>query len=319
MTVFSEYTLTSCDDRGTQLHCVKWAPSSGEPAAILQINHGMQEHIERYSEFAEFLTEKGFAVFGHDHIGHGDSVSSEDERGILHTSTPSQTLVDDMFTQYRHIRSLYPDTPYFILGHSMGSYLLRMFLSSKSSSLSGLNGAIIIGTGTESDITILAGNALCRLIGLFKGRDYRSSFIKKHLYGRNYRKFDLTGNDPENSWLSKNVDNVKAFMDPSNKKDFFGFSVNAYLILLESIWFDNRMSNLRRMDPDIPVLFASGSQDPVGAMGKGVKKACEKFKKAGVKDLTLKLYEDDRHEILNETDRYTVYNDIYEWMMKRIK
>ena len=314
MAEITEYTLTSCDDRKTPIHCVKWAPSGVSPLAVLQLTHGMQEHIERYSEFAEYLAQHGIAVFGHDHIGHGDSVNSEDERGILHTTSPAKTLVEDMFTQYRHIKSLYPDIPYFILGHSMGSYLLRQFLSAKSSSLTGVNGALIVGTGTEPDPAILAGTTLCRLIVLFKGRDYRSVFVKNHLFGRNYRQFDLTGTVPENSWLSKNVENVKAFLDPSNKKDCCEYSMNGYLILLESTWYDNRMGNIRRMNLDIPILFASGDQDPVGAMSKGVRKAYDKFRRAGVKDLTLKLYPGDRHEILNELDRYTVYEDFYAWI-----
>lgn len=318
MSKITEYTFSSSDDEHTAIHAVRWEPDSGEAVAVLQLVHGMQEHIERYDEFARYMTEKGFAVFGHDHIGHGDSVKNESDIGIMHCLYPDDTMVEDMFTNYTLIRGQYPGKPHFILGHSMGSYLLRKFLSVKSEDLKDLNGAVIMGTGTESDAAILAGRALCRMLIAVKGKDSPSQFIKGLMFGSAYRNFDTTGEHPENSWLSKNVENVKAFMDQENKKDGGDFSLNGYMILLRSTWFDNRMSNINRMKKDIPVLFTSGCDDPVGAMGEGVKKAYEKFKNAGVKDLSIKLYEGDRHEILNETDRQKVYADLYDWMIKRI-
>lgn len=318
MAKITEYTFSSSDDEHTTIHALRWEPESGEVVAVLQLVHGMQEHIERYDEYARFMTEKGFAVFGHDHIGHGDSVKIPSDRGKMHCRYPDDTMVEDMFTNYTLIRGQYPDKPHFILGHSMGSYLLRKFLCVKSEDLKDLSGAVIMGTGTESDAAIFAGRALCRLLIAVKGKDSTSPFIQGLMFGSPYKKFDLTGEHPEDSWLSKNVENVRAFMDPENKKDGGQFSLNGYMILLRSTWFDNRMSNINKMKKDIPVLFTSGCEDPVGAMGEGVKKAYEKFKNAGVKDLSIKLYEGDRHEILNETDRQTVYEDLYEWMNKRI-
>ncbi len=317
MVKVSDYDFLSSDDVSTKIHAVRW-DGDKEPVAVLQLVHGMQEHIERYDEFARFLADKGFAVFGHDHIGHGLSVANEEELGIMHTDHPADVMVEDMFTNYTLIKKEYPDKPYFILGHSMGSYLLRKYLCVKSSQLSDVNGAIIMGTGTENNAAIAAGSMLCRLLMAIKGRDAKSDIIKGLMFGsKYYRQFDLTGKSPGDSWLSKNVDNVRAFNDPSNKKDGCEFSLNGYMVLLDATAFDNRMSNLRRMRTDIPILFVSGDNDPVGAMGKGVRSAYEKFKAAGVPDLSIKLYEGDRHEILNETDRDVVYNDLYEWMCKR--
>ena len=317
MVTKTDYTFSSHDDRNTPIHAVKWIGDENNVKAVLQLVHGMQEHIERYSEFAEYLAEKGFAVYGHDHIGHGDSVEKDEDRGRMHTDFPDDTMIDDMLENYRIIKARYPDKPYFILGHSMGSYLLRKFLSVKAADIKGLSGAIIMGTGSEADAAIFAGKALCKLLCTIKGKDAPSPFIAGLMFGGNYKKFDLTGKDPSNSWLSKNVESVKAYMDPANKKDHCEFSLNGYMILLRSTWFDNRMSNIKRMNLDIPVIFVSGDQDPVGAMGAGVKKAYEMFREAGVKDLSIKLYEGDRHEILNELDCETVYNDLYEWMISR--
>ena len=314
MSTVTNYTFLSTDDRQTTIHAVKWLPD-GDPIAVMQLTHGMQEYIERYSEFAEYLADKGFVVFGHDHIGHGDSVSDPSDRGKMHSSKPDRTMVEDMFSQYTLIKKQYPDIPYFILGHSMGSYLLREFLFVKASKLDGLSGAIIMGTGTENDGAIIAGNMLCKLLMLFKGKDAGSHFIQGLMFGSAYKNFDTTGSDPANSWLSKNTENVIEFF--TNEKGGYEFSLNGYMVLLRSTLFDNKMSNIRRMNMNIPILFVSGDMDPVGQMGTGVVKAYEKFREAGVRDLSIKLYEGDRHEILNELDRAIVYDDLYKWMKER--
>ncbi|MBO4265556.1 MAG: alpha/beta hydrolase [Lachnospiraceae bacterium] len=314
MSTVTNYTFLSTDDQKTPIHAVKWLPDS-DPVAVMQLTHGMREYIERYSEFAEFLADKGFAVFGHDHIGHGDSVSSPSQRGIMHSDAPDRTMVEDMFTQYALIKEQYPNLPYFILGHSMGSYLLREFLFVKAAKLNGVSGAIIVGTGTENNAAIIAGNILCKLLMIFKGKDSTSDFINSLMFGGDYKQFDTTGTDPSNSWLSKNSENVTRVY--ASKKCGYEFSLNGYMVLLRSTLFDNKMSNIRRMNMNIPIFFASGDHDPVGQMGTGVVKAHEKFKEAGVCDLSIKLYEGDRHEILNELDRATVYDDLYKWMKDR--
>ncbi len=317
MTKTTNYTFTSADDRHTRIHGIKWENENNDCAAVLQIVHGMQEHIERYSEFAQYLTEKGFKVYGHDHIGHGESVEKEDDRGKMYCARPDDVMVEDMFSNYKIIKEENPGKPYFILGHSMGSYLLRKYLSVKAPELKDVNGAIIMGTGCVNDAALVFGNVLCAIVTAVKGRDGYSKFIHSLMFGGDYKRFDMTGEHPENSWLSKNVENVKVFLSPNNRKDRYEFSLNGYRILLRSTWFDNRMSNIRKMNLDIPVIFVSGDHDPVGGMGAGVRKSYEKFARAGVKDLSIRLYEGDRHEILNETDRAMVYEELYEWMNKR--
>ena len=313
MAIITNYTFASTDDVHTTIQAIKWEPDdNAEPVAILQIVHGMQEYAKRYSEFAEYLTEKGFVVFGHDHIGHGGSVSGPEDLGKMHCSRPDAVMVEDIYSNYKIIKKQYPDKPFFILGHSMGSYLLREFLSVKSAGLSGVSGAIIMGTGSEKDPAIFAGRILCKLTMLIKGRDKTSDFINGLMFGKSYE-----GADISESWLSHNVENIKEFLDPSNTMRGEAFSLNGYMVLLRATWFDNRMGNIRKMNMNIPVIFTSGDQDPVGGFGEGVRKAYDKFKTAGVKDLSIKLYEGDRHEILNELDRQKVYDDLYEWMSSR--
>ncbi len=306
-----EYSFSSADGV-SQIHCVAWEPE-GEPVAALQLVHGMVEYIERYQEFAEFLNTKGFVVFGHDHIGHGDSVSSPEELGVMHARHPSDIMVEDICSHYTLGLERYPGVPRFILGHSMGSYMLRKTLCEKAQELSGLAGAIIMGTGTEANLTIRGGLALINVMSVFKGETFRSKLVQSLTYGPAYKQFDCYGNDPSRSWLSKNVENVTNYY--KNPKCTFIFTLAAYRGLLESTLYDNKAENIANMKKDLPIFFVSGQDDPVGNMGKGVIAARDKFKAAGLTDLQLKLYEGDRHEILNELDREQVYEDLLQWMV----
>ena len=316
MALKENYTFKSTDERGTTIHAVKWTPENGDIKAAIQLNHGMIEYIERYSEFAEFLADRGFVVMGHDHIGHGESVETHDDWGIIHTGTPSDTLVEDMFTNYKIIKDQYPDVPFFIFGHSMGSYLLRKFLCTKAADLKGVNGAIICGTGTVPNSTLNSALAISGMIMAFKGLDYKSKFLANASFGKPYKKYDMTGAHPENSWLSKNIESVtKYYKDP---KDTFEFSVNGYRILYEACKYDNDPKNIALMNKDMPLLVVSGADDPVGDAGAGTTEAFNKYKEAGIRDVTLKLFPGDRHEILQETDRADVFAFLFDWMTQRM-
>jgi alpha-beta hydrolase superfamily lysophospholipase len=317
MAVREEYTFKSKDDIGSTIHAVKWTPDDNNIKAILQICHGMQEYILRYEEFATFMADHGFAVIGHDHIGHGTTVSDESELGIMHTSSPAEVMMEDILSNFKLMREQYPDLPFFILGHSMGSYLLRMLLSKKASELKGLSGAVIMGTGTEKNGTIRMGRMVVNLLASFRGWNYKSKFVAGLMFGAPYKFYDVTGKEPERSWLSKNVDNVKAYY--KNPLNNYMFSLNGYKVLLTATLFDNQMVNINKINKDLPIIFVSGDKDPVGNLGIGVKEAYKKFEDAGIRDVSIKLYHGDRHEVLNELDRETVYADLLNWMQSRMK
>lgn len=310
------YSYRSADREGTAIHAVKWAPE-GEPVAVMQLVHGMIEYIERYSEFAEFLVSKGFVVMGHDHIGHGESVRDRSDWGVFHTDTPSETCVEDIFSNYKIIKEQYPDIPYFLLGHSMGSYLIRHMLTIKSAEFKGVNGVIIMGTGTVEESTCKAGMAVLNIIKTFRGWDSPApKFVINLMYDAPYKGFSTDGSDPAKSWLSTNVESVKKYL--SDPKDNFVFSLNGYRLLITSAGFSGRMDNIERIDKSIPILFVSGEQDPVGGLGTGVTAAYNKYKSAGIRDVSIHLFPGDRHEILNEMDRFDVYDYIYDWIKKRL-
>ncbi|MBR1812030.1 MAG: alpha/beta fold hydrolase [Clostridia bacterium] len=309
MAIKTNYTFASADGVSA-IHAVRWLPVDGNVRAVLQIVHGMVEYIERYTPFAEFLTTKGYAVFGHDHIGHGDSVSSPEEWGIMHADDPSDVMVADMFTNYKHVKEEYPDVPYYILGHSMGSYMLRKYLSVKGAQLQGVNGAIVMGTGTEPAAAM--GLVVAKTLAKLKGRDYRAPIMVKLTFGAPYKMYDLTGQDAANSWLTKNEAFVKKYYN--DPKCTYLFSLNGYIGLLSAVKYDGSAANVAKIPKNIPILFASGDKDPVGNHGKGVQQAYDLFKAAGIEDVTLRLFEGDRHEILNETDSDKVFAELYDWM-----
>lgn len=292
----------------TPIHAVKWLPDHGEYRAILQITHGMVEFIGRYRVFAEYLTERGFMVVGHDHLGHGESINSEEEWGYF-GENPSDILVADMHQLRTIVQKDNKGIPYFMMGFSMGSYMLRKYLCIHHENLSG---ALIMGTGCMPDINMKSAMWLCKIMAAFRGWKYRSRLMQSISYSKPYKKYDLYGKDYTNSWLTKDVETVKKYYE--DPRCTFLFTLNAYYGLMEAVYYDNQMENIKKVPEKLPILLASGMDDPVGDLGKGVKKVYNKYKMAGIRDITCKLYENDRHEILNETDKQKVFADIYAWL-----
>lgn len=312
MSKAENFSYPSSDGK-TQIHAVCWKPEQGEIRGILQINHGMIEYIERYEDFASYMNRQGYLVVGNDHVGHGHSVVSEKEFGFFgEVEHPSDILVEDMHTLRKMMQKEYQHLPYFMLAHSMGSYMLRKYLALHGENLSG---AIIVGTGSEDDKLMKIGMIICTMMAKVRGWHYRSRFLQKLSYGKPYRKFDLYGKHPENSWLTKDMQIIAKYME--NPFCTFRFTINGYFGLMEAVYFDNQIENIEKIPKKLPVFLVSGEDDPVGNLGKGVKKVYDQYEAAGIQDLTCKLYKNDRHEILNETDKDVVYKDIYDWIRIR--
>ncbi|MDO4399695.1 MAG: alpha/beta fold hydrolase [Coriobacteriia bacterium] len=309
MTTVKDIRFASADGKNT-IAGIAWLPD-GEPKAVLQIAHGMQEHISRYGEFAQYLAERGFAVVGNDHLGHGRSGAPED-LGYFGDS-PSNLVVADMHQLRKLTQAQYPGVPYFMLGHSMGSFMLRKYLALSGT---GLAGAIVMGTGFTPAAATNGGLMLIKRGTKRRGGHYASDFIAKLTFGKDYAPYDMTGNEPERSWLSHNVENVRAYYaDPLCG---FPFTLNGYQGLLEAVKFSCDPKNVQAIPSSLPIFLVSGELDPVGGAGKGVRKVHEMMQAAGIEDLELKLYPGMLHEILNEPDRAQVYEDLATWMEARI-
>ncbi len=310
-----QYRYLSADGK-SNIHAVQWLPAE-KPVAVLQMTHGMVEYIERYAPFARYLNRRGFVVAGHDHIGHGASVSNTADWGVMDAEHPSEVMVEDLYTHYTMLKEEYPDVPYFILGHSMGSYVLRQFLSQKADGIGGLDGAIIMGTGVESDSMLNVGMAIIRFLAAFRSWRFRSKLVAQLCFTSPYREYDISGTYSDNSWLTKDQAIVKRYY--SDPKCSFLFTLGAYKGLFETCQYSNNPEHIDRIPKDLPIILASGACDPVGNMGKSVEKVYHSYLDAGIKDVVLRLFPDDRHEILNELDRDLVYAELYDWMNQVMK
>ena len=307
--VRNEFTFLSADGK-TPIHAVEWLPE-GQARAVLQISHGVSEYILRYEPFAEYLTARGFAVAGHDHLGHGQSVAEGSARLYFGPRGSWNWVVDDIDQRRNLAKAKFPQVPYFLMGHSMGSFLARTYLIRYPGAV---DAAVIMGTGQMSPAIIAGGKAVAAEEAHRVGEDQTSSLVDKLAFGAYNKRFapNRTGFD----WLSLNQDNVDRYMaDPLCGGNA---TIGLFREMLGGLSFIAKPQNLKRMNLNIPVLFISGEMDPVGDCGKGVKRAFESFRKAGVRDVSIRLYPELRHEILNETCRETVYEDIYQWLAAKI-
>ena len=307
-----EYITYRSAEGRTDISAKFWLPE-GEPVAVLQIAHGMVEYKERYDAFAAWLTDRGFAVCANDHLGHGDSVIDESRWGYVTKKAPSMVFIEDMNALRKKAQERFPSAPYFILGHSMGSYVLRKYLSIYGE---GLAGAIIMGTGQMPAAIGKVAIGLTNCLAFFRGWKHRSRFIQNLTYDKYYKKYDLTGKTPDNSWLTKDPEIVrKYYADP---KCTYLFTLTGHKALFEAVSASANDKVAAKIPSGLSLLLVSGAMDPVGAEGQGVKKAGEQLRRTGHSDVTVKLFDGDRHEILNETDRAKVYEYIYGWLEKKI-
>jgi len=311
MAIKREFTFASKDEMN-QVHGVEWMPQDGRITAVVQLVHGMTEHIERYEGFAEFLTEHGLAVVGHDHLGHGKTAASPEDYGYFHRTDGNGMLIADIHQLKELTRKKYPGVPYFILGHSMGSFLLRQYLYLHGE---GIDGAIVMGTGTQPMAVLKLGQAVCKLLARKYGWRHRSNLIRQMAFGSNLKRIKPART--KRDWLTRDEKIVDKYgKDPLCT---FNFTLNGYYNLFYSIEQASLKENLERMPKELPVFFVAGGQDPVGGYGKGVDQVRRAFEDVGMKDLTWIIYEEDRHEILNELDKEKVYQDIYAWLYVRIQ
>jgi alpha-beta hydrolase superfamily lysophospholipase len=307
MTKIKEFTFPSTDGK-TPLHAMAWLPAGREVKAVLQIAHGVAEHIARYDDFARFLNTHDIAVVGHDHLGHGLSLPDGAVPVYFGDGNTWETVVDDIHALHLYIRKAIPDVPLFLLGHSMGSFLARTYLIRYPGTL---RGAIIMGTGWQSEPVLLGGLALAGTIVRRRGGSTTDPTVTRLAFGAYNKPF--APNRTDYDWLSADSANVDRYIaDPHCGQEA---TVGLFRQMLRGIRFNQKSSHLRQMDPTLPVLFTSGAMDPVGDMSKGVQRSCEAFRRAGMQDVSLHLYPGLRHEILNESlQRGTVYGDLLGWL-----
>lgn len=292
-----------------QLHCCRWMPE-GEPKAVLQIVHGIAEYIERYDDFAGFLNGLGYVVVAEDHMGHGQTVGAEGTQGYFEGGW--FTAVSDSYALLRKTKAEYPQIPYVLFGHSMGSFMARTILEVYPDS--GIAAAVICGTGWQPRAILPGAIGICQLACKKVGERNTSDTLQNMVFGSYNKRVEHPRT--EFDWLTRDARVVDAYIaHPS-----CGFTATTGLLrdLLTGIRFIEQKQNLAKMNKDLPVLFIAGGDDPVGNYGKGVTRAAEEFRKAGMKHVACRLFPLGRHEILNEINRREVYDFTAKWLGEQL-
>ena len=304
----TDFWYPSCG-KGT-IHGCKWTPE-GQPKAVVQILHGIAEFVERYDDFAEYLTKHGFLVVAEDHMGHGQSIRDGGIQGYFHGGW--FTAVEDSMHLMRDTREAYPEIPYILFGHSMGSFMARTILAKYPDC--GLAAAVICGTGWQPAFALPTLAKVIDGIARKNGETEPHETLQKMIFGGYNKKVEhpRTGFD----WLTRDAAIVDAYI----AHPLCGFTASAGLLreMMKGMHFFEQPENLAGMKKDLPVFFIAGGDDPVGSYGKGVHTCADVFRKAGMTDVSVRIYPLCRHEILNEINRDQVYEDILKWMEKQIE
>lgn len=291
-----------------QIHFCRWDPV-GEPRAVFQIVHGIAEYAARYDEFARYLNRLGILVVAEDHMGHGGS-QEEGKQGYF--TGGWFTAVEDTYQLLKDTREAFPDLPYVLFGHSMGSFMARTILCAHPDS--GISAAILCGTGWQPAFALPALIKVVEAVCDQAGETQPSPALQKLVFGSYNKKVEHPRTNCD--WLTRDAQAVDAYIaDP-----LCGFIPSAGLFrdLLTGVRYVEKPENLEGMRKYLPVFFIAGGDDPVGSYGKGVRRAAQEFKKAGMADVSIHIYPLCRHEILNEINREEVYDHIARWLKGKI-
>lgn len=303
-----EITYPSSDGT-TTIHACIWRPE-GQVKGVVQIIHGMAEYAARYAPLAQFLCAEGYLVCADDHLGHGKSVTDESKLGYFTEGKSNGVVLADIYALTVKVAGEFANVPYFVLGHSMGSFFTRKFITMHGSMLAG---AVIMGSGYQPAIATGTGKMLSRLVALFKGWDYRSKWIDRLAFGSYNKKFR-----PERTpydWLSVSEENVDGYIaDPLCGVPF---TCSGFYGLFSIVGEACRARTVKATPKGLPVYLVAGGDDPVGGYSKGVIKLYDKLEKAGVKDLSMTVYRGGRHEILNDRCAPQVMSDLLAFFDER--
>ena len=288
-------------------YCI-YTPQIEPYKGIIQISHGMCEYIERYEHFAEFFVNRGYIVCGNDHLGHGKSAATNDDLGYFAEKDGWSHLVNDLHRFTLIMKNKYKSLPYFLLGHSMGSFVARLYITRFPNEL---NGAIILGTGDDKALSEIGVRAT-RSVATLKGERFRSTKLNTLIFGvYNDR---IEDKQTVFDWLTHDREVVKKYMD--DEKSNFIFTASGFVdltTLLRRVSSDEWVKNVPNK---LPILIASGTADPVGGYGKGVLNVYERLINAGC-NVDIKLYPGARHELINETMKEIVYDDLLIWIQRK--
>ena len=304
--------LYTTSDGTFTLHTIGWLPDDQSPRAVLQIVHGISEYMDRYDDFATYLMLHGIIVIGCDLPGHGKTATCSDDYGYFADKDGWTLVVRALNDLASSLKQSCPHLPFFLMGHSMGSFLVRTMMIDYPDLA---NGVILSGTGQPQDRLLRSGLAITNFSVRLLGPRARNKGIEQLAMGAYNRQFAPSRTTAD--WISRDTVVVDRYTaDPLSN---FLPTVSLFRDLLEGLIYIGDSNNHNTLNQETPVFIFSGDQDPVGENGVGVRRVVHALHQAGCHNIQLKLYPNGRHEMLNELNRQEVYVDILTWLNKQIE
>ena len=291
------FRISSAVD-GLPLSVLLTVPDDDHVKAVFQIAHGMAEYKDRYLPLMEYLCARGYACVIHDHRGHGESVYSKDDYGFLYEDG-ANAMVDDLHEVTRFAKERFPRIPLVLMGHSMGSMIVRSYLKEYDDEIAGL---VVSGSSSYNPIAGI-GSVLASVIGVIHGQHYRSNFLQNLSIGAFNKKFPETNN----AWLSVNQDNVAAYN--ADERCGFVFTTNGFKALCGLMKDSYSKTGWKLKHAELPIVFLSGEDDPSMVDQNKFLFAVDFLKQRGYRNVTYKLYKGKRHELMNEDDKEEFFAD----------
>lgn len=302
---FNEFRFPSADGKNT-IYAEIYTPKNVAPRAIVQLAHGMIDYTGRYTALASFLCSHGFIFAGNHHLGHGKSVSTPEDFGYFAEKDGYKLVIEDVHTMNKHLHKSYPDLPIVLLGHSMGSFISRLYVAEYPSTVSGV---IIHGTGGPNPL-VGVGKLLAKLIRCFNGPRHRSNLINKMAFGSYNKRYPKE--EGSNAWLTRDLEKVAG--RDTDEFTSFKFTVSGYIDLFTFLASCNSKAWYKKYPKKLPTLIMSGDMDPVGDYGKGPRHVYKQLMINGADNVSIKMYEGARHELFNEYNCDEVFADMLAWL-----
>lgn len=308
----TEFKMKSVDGV-TDLHVIAWIPNEENVIGVVQIAHGITEHMGRYEKFAEYFTDKGYVVVGNDILGHGLSVSDKKNKMYFGKDGSWFDVVKDFFNVYKTFHEKYIDVPYILLGFSLGSFVVRSFLSLYPEAE--ISDAVLIGTGYGSNLSLKLGKMVANSEAKKVGEDNSTEKINK-LALENYNKY-FEPAKTKCDWLCANEEPLNEYLkDPLVGKNV---SCGLFRELLNGMMYCNTLKNIEKIKKTLPILLISGRADPVGGFTKEIVKLEQVYRVHGIQKTHVKFFEDMRHDVLHEKKNEEIFNYIYRWIKNNHK
>lgn len=303
---------------GCEIFLNRWEPDAPEDIkGVVQLHHGLAEHSMRYDRLGSILAENGYVLNAYDMRGHGKTADTaiakgEGRFGQLARKNGFETAVEDLAFIIESLKKDYPDKKIVLLGHSFGSFISQGYIEKYGERI---DGCILCGTSGPQIPLAPIGKVVAKVVRAFKGPDATSKFLTKLSFG-SYNKH-IANPQTADDWISLNELNRQMY--EMDKWCGFPLTVSFFVDITTALSTIHKKKNMKTVPTNLPVFFIYGKEDPVGGYGKTIEKLYDIYQKNGVKNLQIKGYENDRHEIFNEDDKETVEKDVLQWLSDVLK